>query len=388
MLHVLYLVHDLSDPAVRRRVLMLLAGGAKVTLAGFRRGGAAPADVAGLRPIDLGPTHDARFAQRIGAVALAAAGLRKRLAGVEQPDLIIGRHMEMLALANRARRLFERPAPIVYESLDIHRLLLRGDVIGHAMRRTERFLASQAILLITSSPAFVREYFAARGQFDAEILLMENKFLELSEAPGRAAIPSPAPGEPWKIGWFGALRCRRSLRLLAEFSRRMNGRFEIVLRGRPAYGEIPDFDAFVEAEPYLRFEGPYRNPEDLATIYGEVHFAWAIDFFEDGLNSRWLLPNRLYEGCRFGTVPIAVDGTETARFLRSRDIGQVLSDPSVESLIAQFATLDPHSYAHQRAKVAAVDPATWVCDRPSCHAIVNHLRMLVQPPLGPTVEAR
>ena len=37
MLHVLYLVHDLFDPAVRRRVMMLRAGGAKVTLAGFRR---------------------------------------------------------------------------------------------------------------------------------------------------------------------------------------------------------------------------------------------------------------------------------------------------------------------------------------------------------------
>ena len=37
MLHILYLVHDLSDPAVRRRVIMLQAGGAKVTVAGFRR---------------------------------------------------------------------------------------------------------------------------------------------------------------------------------------------------------------------------------------------------------------------------------------------------------------------------------------------------------------
>ena len=37
MLHILYFVHDLADPAVRRRVLMLQAGGALVTLAGFRR---------------------------------------------------------------------------------------------------------------------------------------------------------------------------------------------------------------------------------------------------------------------------------------------------------------------------------------------------------------
>ena len=86
----------------------------------------------------------------------------------------------------------------------------------------------------------------------------------------------------------------------------MEGRFEIVLRGRPAYSEFTDFDGFVAAEPYLRFDGAYRNPEDLAAIYGEVHFSWAIDFFEEGLNSSWLLPNRLYEGCRYGAVPIAM----------------------------------------------------------------------------------
>ena len=116
----------------------------------------------------------------------------------------------------------------------------------------------------------------------------------------------PAAGEPWKIGWFGALRCRKSLELLAAFTRQMDGRFEVVLRGRPAYSEFDDFDGLVAAEPYIRFAGPYRNPEDLAAIYGEVHFSWAIDFFEEGLNSSWLLPNRLYEGCRFGAVPIAM----------------------------------------------------------------------------------
>ncbi|RYD20928.1 MAG: glycosyl transferase family 1, partial [Spirochaetia bacterium] len=61
MLHILYLVHDLSDPAVRRRVMMLAAGGARVTLAGFRRTDKVVSEVAGLKPIDLGVTADGRF---------------------------------------------------------------------------------------------------------------------------------------------------------------------------------------------------------------------------------------------------------------------------------------------------------------------------------------
>jgi hypothetical protein len=57
MLRILYLVHDLADPAVRRRVTMLEAGGATVTLAGFRRG-PVPERVDGPAPIELGRTED------------------------------------------------------------------------------------------------------------------------------------------------------------------------------------------------------------------------------------------------------------------------------------------------------------------------------------------
>ena len=85
MLKVLYLAHDLADPAVRRRVLMLREGGASVTLAGFRRGENALAAVNGLTPIELGRTADGKFGQRMAAVAKAVAGLRGLLKGVERP---------------------------------------------------------------------------------------------------------------------------------------------------------------------------------------------------------------------------------------------------------------------------------------------------------------
>jgi succinoglycan biosynthesis protein ExoL len=102
MLKVLYLVHDLADPAVRRRVLMLREGGADVVLAGFRRGENRLAEVHGVTPIELGRTADAQFAQRMGAVAKAIVGLKALLKGVDKPDVIVGRNLEALAVAHRA----------------------------------------------------------------------------------------------------------------------------------------------------------------------------------------------------------------------------------------------------------------------------------------------
>ncbi len=375
MLHVLYLVHDLCDPAVGRRVSMLQAGGARVTLAGFRRREALPG-FAGIVPIDLGMTQNRAFGQRLAAVAKAALTLAAKLKDMGRPDIVIGRNLEMLALANRARALFGADIPIVYECLDIHRLLLGRGGVARAMRGAERFLGRNAALLLTSSPAFTRDYFEAYGQSRAPVLLLQNKMLELSGTQGAVRPAPPQAGEPWRIAWFGALRCARSLKLLAEFTRAMDGRFEVVLRGRPAHVEFDDFDGFVGAEPHMRFEGAYRNPKDLPAIYGEVHFSWAIDFFEEGMNSSWLLPNRLYEGCRFGAVPLAMKGTETARFLAGRRLGLLLDEPSAKSLAALLGGVTADGYEAQRAAIEAQDRRTWVCGPGECRSLVEQLRRI------------
>ena len=360
---------------------MLAAGGARVTLAGFRRTAEPVGDVEGLVPIDLGVTRDGRFAQRMAALAKAAVAIGSALRGVSRPDLIIARNLEMLALAERAKARFSGGAvPVVYECLDIHRLVLGDNLAGRALRGAERYLGRDVRLLLTSSPAFVSHYFEPYGQIAAPVELLENKYFELSR--GAAVLGGqPGPGSPpWRIGWFGALRCRRSLELLAAFSRRAQGRFEIVLRGRPALSEFPDFHGFVQSEPHLSFQGPYRNPEDMAAIYGAVHFAWAIDFFEEGQNSTWLLPNRLYEGCRFGAVPISMSDTETARFLDRRRIGLRLKEPTVESLEDALGGMNEARFKDLQVAVLGQNPKTWSYDRSDCLALVERLGRLAAAP--------
>lgn len=375
MLKVLYLAHDLADPAIRRRTMVLEAGGADVTLAGFRRGAAAPEDT---RAIELGVTRDGRFVQRIAAVARSAMRLGAKLRGAAKPDVIIARNLEMLALANRAKAVFGGKVPIVYECLDIHRLLLRQDAVGRILRGTEHALGRKISLLITSSPAFIENYFRPLSRLEAPILLLENQVVALDDdrAASLPAARPPLSGQPFKIGWFGALRCRKSLHLLADFSRAMNGRFEVVLRGRPAYSEFEDFDGFVRNEPFMTYHGPYRNPEDLADIYNEVQFSWAIDFFEEGQNSSWLLPNRLYEGCRYGTVPIAMRGTETARYTDARGIGLVLDRADAATLATLLSTMTAERYLSEFDRVAETDPRQWTFDRGDARALVARLSEL------------
>jgi succinoglycan biosynthesis protein ExoL len=377
-IHVLYLAHDLADAAIRRRVLTLKAGGAEVTVAGFLRGRNLLEGEPGVETIVLGKTVDGRFAQRIGAVVKASMTLRGSLTGVRRPHVIIARNMETLALAGQTARLFDRQLPVVYECLDIHRLLLDDGIKGKLMRAVHRYFGRRAQLLITSSPAFVENFFKPRSGLDLPVLLLENKVLDLDtdiEQTELAARP-PKPGEPWCIGWFGAIRCRKSLSILTEFADRMDGKVKVVIRGRPAYSEFDDFDRIVGEARHVEFHGAYRNPEDLSQIYDDVQFNWAIDFFEEGLNSEWLLPNRLYEGGLHAAVPIALASTETGRFLARREIGVTLDKATPGALARIFEAMTPEAYLEQFSRVAAIERGQWVTGPADCRALVARLASL------------
>ncbi|MBT9369028.1 glycosyltransferase [Rhizobium sp. CSW-27] len=377
-LHILYLAHDLSDPAIRRRVIMLKAGGARLTVAGFLRDENRLADDGEIDLRVLGRTADGRLGQRMAAVARARLSLGRLLDGVQPPDVIIARNLETLALAPAAGRLFGGHVPLVYECLDIHRLLLDRGLKGRLLRAAEGRFGRAASLLVTSSPAFVENYFQPLSPLDLPVLLLENKVLDLD---GRMALGAPAPkmppaGAPWRIGWFGAIRCRKTWDILSRLAARMQGRVEIVIRGRVSPRQFPDFAAMVDKAPHVSFHGTYRNPEDLAAIYREVHFAWAIDFFEEGLNSEWLLPNRLYEASLHGAVPVALARTQTGRFLAARGLGLLLADADPQTLAAQLSALSVETYAALHDNLAAVERRQWITTRQDCEALVRQLAML------------
>ena len=373
MLDVLYLASNIGDSTVAKRVDMLADGGASVAVAGFRRSGSGTLRLKADDHFELGETFDARFGQRILAIARAAGPLKARMRGRPAPDVIVARNLEMLFLASRLQPTWSDPPAIVYECLDIHRLLLRNDLVGQALRGLERHLARKASLLLISSPAFVREYFQPYRQIELPTLVLENKVYRAGGGRGTNPALRPPANGPLRIGWFGALRCRKSLAILADFSARMNGAVEIVLRGRPALTEFADFHGFVAAQPFMSYEGSYRNPDDLAAIYSDVHLSWAIDYFEEGRNSKWLLPNRIYEGSLHGAIPVALAGTETAAFLQANAIGVVLADTAPQTLVDALGRLGPEALRGLADAVAVRPVSTFAADARDARRLVDRL---------------
>ena len=384
-LKVAYFVHDLSDPAVGRRVCMLRAGGAEPVVLGFRRSSIAPTSIDGAPVVDLGRTHDGRLTHRARATLRAAGGAWRLRGALGGADVILARSLEMLLIAWTARLLCGLSAGMVYECLDIHRVMLRGDVVGRAMRALERALIRVCSLVIVSSPAFAREYFGARQGMGPDtsppILLLENKVLEV-DGPHDRSRRQRSAGRPWRIAWLGAIRCRRSLDILTAMAKRRPDLVEIHIHGRPAYSEFADFDAQTAQAPNVSFGGAY-GPNDLERLYGHADFSWAVDYMEEGQNSAWLLPNRVYESSRHGATPIALRDVETGRYLEARDFGVRLAD--AEDIEVFLDQLTPEAYAGLTARLHAAPLSDFYADRADCVALVDTLATAGR---GPAVSRR
>ncbi|OYU77536.1 MAG: hypothetical protein CFE32_05095 [Alphaproteobacteria bacterium PA3] len=347
-----YIVHDLADAAVKRRVSMLKTAGIGVVQAGFVRDQKGSGDEKSTALV-LGLTQDAALVKRALSVlqnALFCSALEERF---EACDLIIARNLECLILAHR----IAKGRPVVYECLDIHRALLGHSLPHRIIQAIERHLLIKTKALITSSPGFVTHYFKKRPECPKEIILLENKVLDLKNE----GIPTIVSNRhrPLVIGWFGMLRCRKTLTLFLELVANGNGQIKILIAGKPSPAQLPDFEASIAGQADIHFHGTY-TPADLPELYGQCHFAWCIDWYEEGQNSAWLLPNRLYEAAAHGTIPIALAAVETGAWLLRHQAGLVLETDGtdIEDRLLELTDLDIRQLQAQLGSIPAQDLLT------------------------------
>jgi succinoglycan biosynthesis protein ExoL len=366
-----YFFHDVGHADLARRCGMLREGGAETMVFGFRRTQQAEADLAEA-VVDLGRTADARFLQRVWSVARVIPRLRQWADKLRSSNVILARNLEMLVLAAIARRLHAPRAALVYECLDIHRLMLSNQLGGAILRRLERMLLNRSQGLMVSSPAFIREYFQPIHRALPRTFVVENKVFPADET-GVASGEIFGSGPPWRIGWFGVLRCRRSLEMLSLLLRSAPGMFEVVVAGVPASGVFEGNEKAFAGISGLTFLGAYKGEAAHARLFRSVHFIWAIDYYDAGGNSNWLLPNRLYRAALYGAVPVTLAGVETGKWLACYNAGILLDEPAEEQLLATMRSITPQSFAAAKAAIERIPKTALITQAGECQDLVVSL---------------
>ena len=313
--------------------------------------------------IDLGATVDRNYLERLPHLAAALATILRHKSDLADCDVLYARNIDMLLLAVATKLLLRLRTIVVYEVLDVQRVLLRENSTGRLMRWAERWLMTRCAMLVVSSPEFVNRYFAPIQRYSGQWRLIENKVGDPLVGSRIPVVEQPHDNsKPWVIGWYGVLRCVRSLGALAHIADTLGPRVEILIRGMPSYEDLTQeqIAAACASRPNMKFGGPYRSPEDLPQLYGTIDFAWCVDYLDVGKNSDWLLPNRIYEGGLFAALALARRNTATGRKIEAEGLGWALDEPLEQGVITLLESLTSEAYSRARRRVLDLPTSMFV----------------------------
>ena len=288
--------------------------------------------------LDLGEMPNERLVLRLWLLLRALPKLFANRAYLADADVVIARNFDLLSLAWITR---QRRTPLIYECLDIHSVMTGTGWPSRMVRAAERFLLGRIQLLWTSSPGFLSNYFEDMQGFAGPCVVVENKLWFGAGTPARPTIENrPTGAGPLVLGWVGTIRCAASFDILSQVAQALTDDLKIEVHGIVHHHAIADFEARVAALQNVTFHGPYGYPDGLAEVYSRCDLVWAQDLWQQGGNSDWLLPNRIYEASWFGCPSIAVAGTETGRRVQADGLGPVIATATARDLQTCLQGLD------------------------------------------------
>lgn len=288
----------------------------------------------------LGSISHGRYVRRLFHLTKAARQIRARL---RSSDTAYCFSLDLLLIAWLVRPLRTRPVRLVYEVSDIRPLFTRRSPAGMVVRALERWLVRRCAVVVMTSPDFYSGYFAeVQGIQGFPRVIIEHKPEVPPEVRDRVAPRDRRPGT-FRIGYFGLLKSAPSFAVLMQAAARYR-HIEVVFRGM--------FVAPLDANRCLRaiercgntfYGGPYKSPDDLADLYGDVDLVW--DAYTGSDNSRWQRTTRFSEAMFFKRPVITDVATPDGRLAGKLGTGLSINLSDATTSIAALGSIDDGAYA-------------------------------------------
>lgn len=252
--------------------------------------------------------------------------------------------LDTLLIAWLATRQTKEKVKLVYEVGDIRQILLGNGVINLLLRWIERYLLHKVGIVVVTSEAYVSGYFRGIQQLtNVRYQVIENKLDPLETSLFPRPVMRKKTDDILRIGYFGLIRCRHTLKVMQELARQGSGRIQVYIRG--IFMSLKDQETAMQSAAFIEYGGPYISPDDLPNLYNNVDMVWACYPYNsaDPGNWRWARTNRFYEACFFRRPMFVQLHTEDSRAVETFDIGVSLDLKDIEmtiNRIMQIKTTD------------------------------------------------
>jgi succinoglycan biosynthesis protein ExoL len=337
---ILVLLPLLGHPRDSKRIAMLQEEGAEVVVSAFEREyhkGRLP----NCEINTIGKLEHGKYLNRIFTFFNSIPKVRKH---VRNSDIIYCSGPDMAYLAIIASIGLKKP--VVLEIGDIREIQVKKSLIGTIYRKVDYYFTNKCALLVSTSNAFINEYYKKWIDVKVDAIIIENKVDYRLEKRPRNEQNDNNPealfskNRPFKIGYFGLLRDLWSLEILESLAKSNEIYIEIVLAGIPMDSTKTALNNLIKYDS-VSYLGEYKSPIDLPKLYNNVDMVWACypEIREDDWNLKWARPNRFYESCFYGVPIFSRKGCQDAVEVSKFNIGMIVNETDANDVIERISKI-------------------------------------------------
>lgn len=311
---ILLVLPVLSDSYYRKRIEKLSELGVRCSVLGFERNHykGKPWDI----PAEsLGKIKHERYFSRVGILFRSIFKIRR---AARNQDVIYAYNLDVLLISWLATLFQSKNIKIVYDVADIRSILVESGIFPTLLRNLERFLLKRVSVVVVASPAYIDGYFKPYQKTENTYFVIENKVdKNLLDNQTKSILPV-SKKDPITIGYFGMLRCERSLNVLKQLAESSQGNIRILLRG--LFLNTQHFEAEFKSLEFAQYGGPFVYPDDLSGMFESADLVWGAHY-QTKPNKNWAIVNRFYQACYFKRPLIVQAGSQNAKLVNRYNIG-------------------------------------------------------------------
>lgn len=333
----------LGQPRNSKRIKMLMKAGFQVDAVSFVRKyhkGRLPdchVDI-------LGQIEHGRFIVRFFKMLKMLPKLRKK---VKKYDIIYSFGIDMAILCRLSSLGLKKK--IVIEIGDIRSIQVEKSFKGKVVRFLDKLIIKVSKLLVVTSPKYAEEYYNKWLEVYPKVLVLENKLEQAISLVPKTNESLATDLDRLTIGYFGLLRCKKTISILHALATNYLDTVQIFLAGFPMDRD-KDFDDFL-ALKNVEYFGEYKSPQDLDRIYSKVDVVWAVYPFPTNhdQNWKWARTNRFYESCFFKKPMIVLENSADGNIVSKLEIGMTIeqSDDKETAKLIWETTKKKWGYWHK-----------------------------------------
>ena len=227
---------------------------------------------------------------------------------------------------------------IIYEVGDIRKIYTKKTFFRFLFRFLQRRIVKKASLIVVTSKAFVDSYFR-------DILKVKNteKFYVLENKPELKKdkmINYSFKGYPIRIGYFGVIRCERSIEILSQILK--SNKFSLYLRGIYDNKIIEKYKLYEYKNIIIGDE--YKVPNELYEMYNDIDLCWATYPYQKNEkvgNFQWAKTTRYYESLFFSKPLILQKNSQDYKDIKKYNVSVNIDLNDVKGTVKKIESLSP-----------------------------------------------